>query len=86
MNGKNRSYLMGVVGGYLIYLAYTLYQSMGDPEAGMSPAMRIVFIVFFVLAGIALMVYAVILWRKAYLAEKNQKDAPPPEENGDSLK
>lgn len=79
MNGKNRSYLMGIVGGYIIYLAYKLYQSMGDPEAGMSTGMRIFFIVFFTLAGIALLVYAVILWKNA--GKENEKQESPEDEN-----
>lgn len=85
MVGKNRSYLMGIVGGYLIYIAYQLYKSMGDPDAGMSPPMRIVFIAFFTLAGIGLLVFAFRLWFAANKAEKEKKDEQPPE-NEDSLK
>ena len=64
MFGKNRSYLMGIVGGYLIYIAYQLYNSMGDPDAGMSPPVRIIFIVFFTLAGIVMLLIPV--WLKTY--------------------
>ena len=74
MNGKNRSYLMGVVGGYLIYLAYQLFQSMGDPEAGMSPAARIIFIALFALSGIGLVIYAFRLWAAANREEKEGKE------------
>ncbi len=80
MNGRNRSYIMGVVGGYLIYLAYQLYQ---DPEGGMSPAMRILFIILFGLIGIGLLGFAVILWKNGG-KEKEKQEVP--EEKQDSLK
>ena len=85
MVGKNRSYLMGIAGGYLLYIAYQLFESRGDQNTTMSPALRIIFIVFFVLAGIGLMVFAFRLWFAANKAEKEKKEEAPPESE-DSLK
>ena len=79
MNGKNRSYLMGVVGGYLIYQAYQIYQNMNDPDAGMSPAMRILIIILFTMIGLALIVYGVILWKKS--DKEEEKEQPPEDKN-----
>lgn len=85
MVGKNRSYLMGIVGGYLIYIAYELFSNRNDQNTTMTPAARIAFIVFFVLVGIALLVFAFRLWFTANKAEKEKKDEDPPE-NENSLK
>ena len=85
MVGKNRSYLMGIVGGYLIYIAYELCLNRNDQNTTMTPAARIAFIVFFGLVGIALLVFAFRLWVAANKAEKEKKDEDPPE-NENSLK
>ena len=74
MNGKNRSYVMGVAGGYLLYLAYQLFENFHNPEAGMSPAVRVIFIALFVLLGIGLMVYAFRIWKEADREEKAEKE------------
>ena len=64
-SGKTRSTLLGVVGAYLMYLAYQLFEKRADADASMPPALRIVFIVFFALAGAAIIVYALLVWRKS---------------------
>ena len=73
MNGKNRSYVLGVAGGYLLYLDYQLYENRNNPEAGMSSAVRILFMILFLLAGIGLMVFAFRLWFKADREEREGK-------------
>ena len=85
MMKKNRSYLMGIVGGYLIYLAYQLYETIGDTNTTMTMPVRITFIAFFVLAGIALLVFAFRLW---FAADKEEKENKPEQaqENENSLK
>ncbi len=85
MFGKNRSYLMGIVGGYLIYLAYQLYESIGDPDTTMTMPMRIVFIALFVLIGIGLLIFAFRLWFAADREEKENKTEQTPG-NENSLK
>ena len=85
MNGKNRSYLLGVVGGYLLYLAYQLFRDRGMEDTTMTPAVRILFIVLFALTGIGLMVFAFRLWKTADRQEKETKESKAPEDR-ESLK
>mgnify|MGYP007070072091 CR=1 FL=1 len=61
----NRSMLMGVVGGYLIYLAYELARDLikGVPSQ-MSPALTMVVVILFGGIGAALLVYAWKLWKR----------------------
>ncbi|MBR3107562.1 MAG: hypothetical protein IKH30_10320 [Clostridia bacterium] len=81
-SGKTRSTLLGVVGAYLVYLAYQLFEGRAETDTAMTPAARIVFIVFFALAGAAVMVYAVIVWRKSMKEEEQEK----PKEDENTLK
>ena len=62
---NNRSLLMGVVGGYLIYLAYELMRDMiGEVPSTMPKWLIIVVSVFFAATGVALLVFAWKIWRK----------------------
>ncbi len=72
-NGKNRSYLLGIVGAYLIYLAYQLFEGRAETDTTMTPAVRYVFIALFVIAGIALAVYAVIVWKQSGKEEEKEE-------------
>ena len=66
MNGNsNRSLLMGVVGGYLIYLAYELLQKLrNDVATTMPKALLIIFIILFAGIGAALLFFAWKAWKK----------------------
>lgn len=66
MNGnRNRSMLMGVVGGYLLYLSYELLKGLIDNvPTDMPRAVSIISIAFFTIAGIGLLVFAWKLWKK----------------------
>lgn len=84
MNGeKTRSCLMGIVGGYLVYTAWQLYQGRNDPETTMTAGMMILFVALFVIAGVGLMAYAVILWKRGMAEDKEEKQT---KEEEDSLK
>ncbi len=61
--GKTRASLYGVVGAYLLYMAFGLFQGLGDPDTTMKPAIQILFIVFFTAVGIVLLAAAVRMWR-----------------------
>ena len=78
---KIHSSLLALVGGYLIYLAYEMFTGMRDGSSDMNPVLNIVFIVFFVLAGIAVLVYAAVEWKN-----RNKKKEEPPKNEGNSLK
>jgi len=71
---------MGIAGGYLIYLAYELYRGRSDTSSSMSPAVQVLFIVLFGILGAALIVYAVILWRRSR-NPKEEQEAPKPDDN-----
>ena len=72
-SGKTRATLLGVVEAYMFYLAYQLFESRADTDTTMTPAARILFIAFFVLAGIAVAVYTVHVWRHSSEQEEEQK-------------
>ncbi len=74
MNGKrNSSVLVAVVGGYVLYLAYELLKSLiNKEETTMAPAVSILFIVFFVLAGGAAIWYAWKLWMASRKEERDK--------------
>ena len=73
MNAKrNSSVLVAVVGGYVLYLAYELLKSLiNKEETTMAPAVSIIFIVFFALAGGAAIWYAWKLWM---MGRKEERD------------
>lgn len=61
----NRSLLYGLVGGYLLYLAYELLQNrIKNVPSTMAPWLAILFIIFFAGIGIALLVYAWKIWKQ----------------------
>lgn len=73
-SGKARSSLIGVVGGYLLYLAWDLFQGRTNPDSTMSPAVLIVFVLFFCVMGILLLIYAVRLWRRSLEEDAHEKE------------
>lgn len=79
--GKTRSSLLGLVAVYLLYIAYELFQGRNDPETTMTPAARILFIVFFVLASVAILIYAYRIWKKS-----GQEEEKTPRDQNESLK
>ena len=81
-NERIHSTLLGVVGAYLIYLAYQLFEKRADADASMPPALRIVFIAFFGLAGAAVIVYAFLVWKKGPKEDGREQD----KENENTLK
>jgi len=84
MNNSNfRSSLMALVGVYVLYTAYQLFDSMQKGESEMQPWLTIVFIVFFALAGIAVLVYAYLLWKRG---KEGKDEEEPPKENDQSMK
>ena len=61
----NRSLLYGIVGGYLLYLAYELLQNrINNVPSTMAPWLAILFIVLFTGIGITLLVYAWKIWKQ----------------------
>ena len=73
-NGKTRSTLLGIVGAYLIYLAWQLFEGRNDPDTTMTVIPRVLFIALFVFCGAALLVYAFRLWKQSDKQEQNEQD------------
>ena len=67
MNSQsNRSMLFGVVGGYLIYLAYDLLKNLiNHVETTMPVWLQILVIVLFAGIGLTLLVSAWLVWKKS---------------------
>ena len=79
MNGKKynpgvHATLLALVGGYLLFIAWHLFDSMRTGAAEMSDALYILLTVFFTLAGAGVLFYAYITWRKAD-KEKRREEA-----------
>ncbi len=74
--------MLGVVAAYMLYTAYQLYQGRTDPNTTMTQTAMILFIILFVLAAIALLVYACRVWKAADREEENK----PSGEDENSLK
>ena len=62
---SNRSMLFGVVGGYLLYLAYDLLKDLINHTATTMPEwLQILVIVLFAGIGVTLLVFAWKVWKK----------------------
>ena len=72
-NGKTRASLLGLVAAYLLYLSYELFAARADTNTTMTPAARTLFIILFVLAAVALAVYAVHVWRHSDEEERQER-------------
>ncbi len=79
-NGKTRSSLLGIVGAYLLYTAWDLWQERGNTDTVMTAPARIVFIALFVLAGAAVLAYAVSVWKHSE-DQKEEKSHTQDDEN-----
>ena len=82
-NEKTRSSLLGVVGAYLLYTAWDLWQERGNTDTVMTAPARIAFIALFVLAGGALLIYAVRVWKRG---GSQKEENPRQRDDENSLK
>ncbi len=65
MNEKNRVFFYGIIGAYLVYLAYDLFTNRGSDAGANSPFLLVICVVFAV-AGILLLGLTVSKLRKVY--------------------
>ena len=73
-SSSNRSMLYGIVGGYLIYLAYELGKNMADNVPTTMPRwLNILAVVAFAVIGVVLLVSAWKIWKKS----REDKDENP---------
>ena len=80
INENNRAWLMAAAAVYLLYTAYGLFQGRNDPETTMAPAVSVLFAVLFAAAAVALLIYAVRLWKHARNGE-NEDHSRAEDEN-----
>jgi branched-subunit amino acid ABC-type transport system permease component len=72
-SGKTRSSLFAVVGAYLLYIVWELYQGWNDPNTTMPHAVMALFIVLFAVIACVLLVYAWRVWKNAAKEEEEEK-------------
>ena len=72
-NAQTHATLLALVGGYVLYIAWQLFDGLQSGAEDIAPAAAIAAIVFFTVAGIAVLVYAWRVWRHA---PKDGEDSP----------
>lgn len=82
MQNRNRAMLLGVVGAYIIYLAYEMMKDELAGKSTMSMAVCILFVILLGGGGIACLILAWKIYRKKG-AEEEKK---PSEKEMDGLK
>ncbi len=82
-----RSSILAVVGGYLIYLAYEMLKNLIDNIPTTMPRwLQITVIVLFTGIGIALLVFAWLVWKKGRVDQDQNPVELDAEENSDKSK
>lgn len=79
---KTAATLRLVVGGYLLYLDYSVFE-FAIGRSGWERVIQLLILALFFVAGSALVVFSAIALVKGFLAERKEKD-PNAEEPGDS--
>ena len=64
-NDRNRASLFGVVGVYLLYLAYEVLRDTSNGVSQMSVTGSVACAAFLALGGLGTIAWALCLWRKA---------------------
>lgn len=88
-NEKTHSTLLALVGGYVLFLAYQIWENYRNGAGEMPDYMYIIVIVLLALGGLGAIYYAWMVYRKAVNAEKNKQEendaadepAAPPDDN-----
>ena len=63
MRSKAQAAFYALAGGYLLYLAYQLFEGRMD-NGGENYLMALIFSIFFVAAGVAILIYTAMMYRK----------------------
>ena len=69
-NDNVHSMLLLLVGGYLLYIAYHLFENLQSGSQDMSRTAFILLIALFALVGCGVLAYAYVIWRNG----KKKKD------------
>ena len=76
-NEKTHAMLLGLVGGYILYLAYQLFEKYRSGAEEMPPALNILAIIVLGAGGIGTVVYAVLIYRKAREESRKKEENEP---------
>ena len=76
-NPSVHAMLLALVGGYILFIAWRLFDSMRSGAGEMSDALYILLTVFFALAGCGVLFYAFVTWRRADKAKKPEENDNP---------
>ena len=71
-NEKLHSTLLALVGGYVLFLAYDIFNKYKSGAKEMSDALYIIIIIIFSLGGIAVLYYSWRVYKKSLREEKNR--------------
>ena len=74
-----RAFFYGMGGAYLIYLAYSMYKEQ-TVAGGMEPGILIAKVLLFGVAGVALVTFAVYIWKRESDEEKKNSTGEPEQE------
>ena len=83
-NRKTHSMLLGLVGGYLLILAWQLFESGED--ASMAPGLRVFFAALFALGGLFVLGWAWSEWRKSRTEGNGEREKEQEEDRTDCRK
>ncbi len=72
-NPNIHSSLLALVGGYLLYLSWSLLQDYRAGSDGMPPWAQILFTILFAAAGIAILIYAGWVWKKGQKKKEEEE-------------
>ena len=75
-NQNTHALLLGLVGGYILYIAYQLLEGLLSGANDMPPAAAIAAIAVFALGGAGVLLYALKVWKDAKKAQDNPTEDP----------
>ena len=84
MNNQMRTLFYGVIGGYLLYLAYDLLPGRNAME-GTDATWMMVCCVVFAVAGVVFLALAVRLFKKVFIDKDENYLESEPEENSEEV-
>ncbi len=76
--------LLAAVGGYILYLAWTLFEKYRDGAGEMPPALNVIAIIVFTLGGLGTWFYAWTVYRKGKETEAEEKEKEDAAEEQDN--
>ncbi len=83
MRSKGQAAFYALAGGYLLYLAYQLFGGRMD-NGGENYWVALIFSIFFVIAGAAILIYTAIMYQKV-TKQETQASSKKEEDTGHKL-